>query len=204
MASASQHGIQSAVALGVATARCASWLASQFHRRWCAAAPAKLHKKALHKVAASQSQSSFCGIHRWRALRVYAALFMQNCLRWSGRVSRLHSPAASRLTCSRLPPLCFPGALVSVRRYAHYSGQWPAAKYLVFAPPTPFALPASRHRRAGCPSAPRGGAPSEPRNDTRPDGGVPATPLRFHQGYLPRPPPPTSTGVARQPLCCIW
>jgi hypothetical protein len=37
-------------------------------------------------------------------------------------------------------------------------------------PAHPRALPASRHRRAGCPSAPKG-LPAVPRQDTPPDGG---------------------------------
>jgi hypothetical protein len=57
MVGASQCGSQSAVALGAATSRCASWLTCLFHRQWCTTAPAKLHKKALHEAVASQSQA---------------------------------------------------------------------------------------------------------------------------------------------------
>ena len=163
MVSASQDGSMSAVALGVVTARCASWLASQFHRRWCAAAPAKLHKKALHKVVSSQSRSSFCGVHRWRALRVYAALFMQNCLRRSGLVSRLHSQAAARLTCRRLPPSCCAGDRALVRRCAQCS-IWRLRRASRVCPSHPGATPSfARHwPGAVCPSAPKG-LPAVPR-----------------------------------------
>jgi len=61
---------------------------------------------------------------------------MQSGLRWSGLVSRLHSPAAARLTCSRLSPLCCAGTLASVSCFASVYGQWPAAMHLVCAPPT--------------------------------------------------------------------
>lgn len=161
---------QSAVALGVGLASLRIVLVSQFHRPWCTAASAKLHNAPLPSVPASQSLKLLWWQPPLRALRVKAIGVMQNCLRWSGLVSRLHSPAASRLTCRRLPPLWCAGAWASVRRFAHCSGQWPAAMYLVRAPPTPFALPASRHRRAGCPSAPKG-LPAVPRQDTPPAGG---------------------------------
>ena len=108
-------------------------------------------------MVASQSRSSFCGVHRWRVLRVYAALFMQNCLRWSGRVSRLHSPAAARLTCIRLPPLCCAGARALVRRFAH-GFIWRLRRASCACP----AHPGPRHAARGicpgavCPSAPTG------------------------------------------------
>ena len=41
------------------------------------------------KCRSSHSQAHFVALHRWRALRVYAAGVMQNCLRWSG-----HQPPA--------------------------------------------------------------------------------------------------------------
>jgi hypothetical protein len=86
----------------------ASWLASQFHRCWCATAPAKLHKKALYLLSVSRSCLTLCQ-PALRALRVNTALFMQNCLRWSGLVSRLRSPVCSSPTRRRLPPswLCW-------------------------------------------------------------------------------------------------
>ena len=65
----------------------ASWLASQFGARQYSHATAKLHNAALHKVHGQSVASSFCVPAPLRALRVYAAGVMQNCLCWSGRQS---------------------------------------------------------------------------------------------------------------------
>ena len=64
-----------------------------------------LHKAAFWKVPASRCAKAALGAaHRCAPSRVSKKGVMQNCLRWSGLVSRLHSPAASRPTCSRLSP----------------------------------------------------------------------------------------------------
>ncbi|PIQ52894.1 MAG: hypothetical protein COW02_09005 [Comamonadaceae bacterium CG12_big_fil_rev_8_21_14_0_65_59_15] len=54
-----KDGRKSAVALGVGHGSLRIVLASQFERRWCATATAKLHNAPLHSVAASQSQAPF-------------------------------------------------------------------------------------------------------------------------------------------------
>ena len=59
-----------------------AWYAWQL---WHTPAAAKLHNAPLHKVQVQSFASSFCVPTPLRALRVYAAGVMQNCLRWSGR-----------------------------------------------------------------------------------------------------------------------
>ena len=150
----------SAVALGVCHG-------SRSHRGWCRfwrwwryqqlrPHASLLHKAALHEVVASQSLGSFGVVHRWRALRVYAAGPMQSGLRWSGLVSRRRSSVTACPTRRRQPPWWCAGTLALVRRCAHRSIWWPAAMYLVFAPPTLWPCLLRGIGSAVCPSAPKG------------------------------------------------
>ena len=142
-------------------------LASQFNRFCWSTATAKLHNAPFQKVQGSHSaKAAFCALHRCAPSRVSKKGVMQNCLRWSGLVSRLHSPAASRLTCSRLSPLWCAGAVALVRRYALCFGQWPSAIYLVSAPAHPWGLLASRDRPRGLPVHPPRGS-LDPRSDRK-------------------------------------
>lgn len=149
---------QSAVALGIG-------LGSLAHRGWHPSSE-RVSVRTLRqsyitphciKCMASQSQAPFVSPHRFAPFG-----FTQQALckiAFAGAVaSRRRSPVASRPTRRRLSPWWRAGVVAYVRRFAHCSGQRPTAKHLVFAPAHPWALPASRHRRAVSPSAPQGGS----------------------------------------------
>jgi hypothetical protein len=135
----------------------ASWLVAQFDRRWCATATAKLHNAALHKVHGQSVASSFCVPAPLRALRVYAAGVMQNCLRWSGRQS---SALPGRFAPYAPPPValvvCWHRGISQALRAWFWSAASPCIWCLP--PPTPGARLLRSFTRAVCPSAPRGGS----------------------------------------------
>jgi len=94
-------------------------------------------------------------------LRVTKTALCKVAYAGSGRVSRWRSPVAARPTRQRLSPYGCAGAWASVRRCAHRSGQWPAARHGVSAPPTPGPRRCAASAR-GQPVRPHG-APSVPR-----------------------------------------
>ena len=136
----------------------ASWLASQFGARQCSHATAKLHNAALHKVHGQSVASSFCVPAPLRALRVYAAGVMQNCLRWSGR----QSVGAPRSLRALRAAACRPSGVLALW---HMSGALRMvlvggfAVHLVLAPAHPWVLLASQHRPRGLPVRPPRGLP---------------------------------------------
>lgn len=138
----------------------ASRLASQFGACQCSHATAKLHNAALHKVHGQSVASSFCVPAPLRALRVYAAGVMQNCLRWSGRQS---SALPGRFAPYAQPPV----ALVVCWRcgvcQALRALVWSAAKHLVFAPAHPWVLLASQASPARSARPPPQGGSLSPR-----------------------------------------
>ena len=97
-----------------------------------------LHNAALPSVPASRCAKAPLGAgHRFAPYRVKATGVMQSGLRWSRSHSRRRFPVVGTpyATPSVRPCGCR-GTVASVRRCAHCSGQWPAASYLVCAPPT--------------------------------------------------------------------
>jgi len=135
----------------------ASWLASQFGARQCSHATAKLHNAALHKVHGQSVASSFCVPAPLRALRVYAAGVMQNCLRWSGRQS---SALPGRFAPYAPPPValvvCWRCGICQALRAWFWSAASPCI--LCLPPPTLGSCLLRSFARAVCPSAPRGGS----------------------------------------------
>ena len=155
---ASQQGSMSPVGLGVG-------LGSLAHRVWhfssTAVGAPQLRQNYITphciKCWSSHSQAHFVALHRWRALRVYAAGVMQNCLRWSG-----HQPPAlpGRLRALRAVVCCPSGMLAlwlmsGALRMVLVSG---LAVHLVFAPAHPWACLLRSIACAVCPSAPQGGS----------------------------------------------
>ena len=95
-----------------------------------------LHNAALPSVPASRCAKAPLGAgHRFAPCRVKATGVMQSGLRWSRSHSRRRFPVVGT---SYAPPSARPcgyrGTWALVRRCA--LGQWPAASYLVCAPPT--------------------------------------------------------------------
>ena len=128
-----------------------------------------LHNAALPSVPASRCAKAPLGAgHRFAPCRVKATGVMQSGLRWSRSHSRRRSPVVGT---PYAPPSARPcgccGAVASVRRCAHCSGQWPAASYLVCAPPTLWPRRcAALALRTGLPVRPQG-APSAQRLGSR-------------------------------------
>jgi hypothetical protein len=109
-ACASQDGCQSAVALGLSLGSLAHRAGPWIDRCRCSTATAKLHNAPLHEVPGQSVASFLCVPAPLRALRVYAAGVMQNCLRWSGRQS---SALPGRFAPYAPPPVALGGALAA-------------------------------------------------------------------------------------------
>ena len=153
-----KDGSMSAVALGVG-------FDSLTHRGWhpkstvCAlsTATAKLHNAALHKVQVQSVASSLCVPTPLRALRVYAAGVMQNCLRWSGRQPpALPSRFASCVQSSVALVVCWHLDISQALCALFWSAALPCM--LCLPPPTLGACLLRSIARAVCPSAPQGGS----------------------------------------------
>ena len=119
------------------------------------------------KCRSSHSQAHFVSPHRFAP-----SGFTQQALckiAFAGAVaSRLHSPVATRPTCSRLSPLWCAGVVAYIRRFAHGSGRrLRRASCVSPRPPLGLASFAASPARSARP--PPKGAPSEPRQDTPPD-----------------------------------
>lgn len=108
------------------------------------------------KYPASQSQAPLCPSTASRPAGLRSGMLCKIACAGAGA----SAAGAPRSVPALRAAACRPGG---VRALWHMSGasrgcfgQWPAAMCVVCAPPTPRALPASRHRRAGCASAPKG------------------------------------------------
>jgi hypothetical protein len=169
-ACASQDDSQSAVALGVG-------LGSLAHRGWHPSSTAvgdpQLRQSYITphciKCMASQSQAPFVSPHRFAPFG-FTQQPLCKIAYAEAVVSRRRSPVASRPTRRRLSPLWCAGTVALVRRCAHDSGQrLRRASGVCPRPPLGLACFAASPARSARP--PPEGAPSEPREDTPPDGG---------------------------------
>ena len=147
------------MALGVGLGSLRIVLASQFDRRWCSTAPAKLHNAALCKVAVSQSQASFVSSTAGAPYGFTQQALCKIAYADPG-LSAVGVPRSLRVLHA---VACHPSVVLApgqlVRRYALCFGQWPAARYPVFAPAHPWGLLASQHRPRGLPVRPPRGLP---------------------------------------------
>ncbi len=152
------------------SARFASWLASQFDRHWCATATANLHNAPFCKMSASQSQAPFvaatasrpAGLQKRRYAKLPTLMRARQPSALPGRWRALRAVACRPFGV--LAPRHQSGAtrMVLVSGFAEHHGICPR-------PPLGLACFAASAARSARP--PPEGAPSEPRQDTPPDGG---------------------------------
>jgi hypothetical protein len=169
----------SAVALGVGLGSLAhrGWH-PRSHRCWCATAPAKLHKKALHQVAASQSQAPLVA-----ATADAPCGFMQHFLckiAYAGPgLSAVGAPrSVPALRAADCRPCWCAGVVAYVRRCARVFWSVACGQVSCVCPAHPLGLACFAASARGLPVRPQG-APCSTALGTRVKGRVPAGAARL-------------------------